>query len=749
MSHPSLRTKRLAPALAAALACLPAASLKSEDGFVETALPRVRARALVERWGKHLVPVELWLRKSEGETPPSTEAAEAWAERRPLELVGLAVDAETIWLPEPSLELRFIARIAVGPEAIPARRHGWFIRAPGWILKCDSPLTGIEPIAFVPPDEAPPVENLASLACSFEKGKWTFSAWSGSRWFRIHGATVECPTRAGVLLVDLEKGPVGYALGDALPLENAPGVWLGKDLAASPVLTTESMEKLERLFAEKAATLSPSVRIYFRREEEAGEGMSRRFAYVRRRYGTQGGGNDVLASAIAVGPRRVLVHAPLDRERAMRLERVTVFVPGGQREARFLGAFKDYGVFLAEVDGEDLPGCLDLTGESSFRLLEPLIAVAADHASDKRQDRVEFNRVEAFERCFRNVLEPTLAQFPRVGALFFSAEDHALVGAAIEVRRDEDEWGPRAGSSSPRRYARHLGYEGLIDLRVLTVGQLRELVEKAPQGFDPRLRPVPPEREKDLVWFGVEYQQVDRDLARARGAEIATRGGEFGLLVLRVYPNSPAARGGLEAGDILLSLQYAEKPDPIELEASEESSYARDFLAELDDAQLDEVPAEYLSELPPPWPLQRNALNAKLTEIGEGNEVEIRYFRDGEEKSYRFALELGPPSFENAPKEKVEAIGLTVKDLTYEVRAHYRLGEEDPGVVVAKVESGGRAAVARIVPYERITSANGEPVRSAKEFREKAEAFLERAGRGDLELKVERLGKSRIVKIRA
>lgn len=749
MSRPSLRTKWLAPALAAALACLSAMPLESEDGFVETTLPRAQALSIVERWGKHLVPVELWLRKSEGESPPETQAAEAWAERRPLQLAGLAVDADTVWLPEPRLEPRFIARIAVGPGAIPARRHGWFIRAPGWILECDSPLPGIEPIAFVPPEDAAPVENLASLAASFEKGAWTFSVWSGSRWFRIRGAAVECPTRAGVLLVDPEKGPVGYALGDALAIENAPGLWLGRDLAASPILTTESMEKLGRLFGEKAAVLSPSVRIYFRREEETGQGMSRRFAYLRRSDWPEEGGNDVLASAIAVGPRRLLVHAPLDRERAMRLERVTVFLPDGQREARFLGAFKDYGVFLAEVEGEDLPGFLDLSGESSFRALDPLIAVAADHASDKRQDRVECNRVESFDRCFRNVLEPTLAQFPRVGTLLFSAEDHAFRGAAIEVRRDEDEWGPRAGSSSPRRYARHLGYEGRIDLRVLTVGQLRELVEKAPEGFDPRLRPVPPEREKDLVWFGVEYQRMDTDLARARGAEIPTRGGEIGLLVVRVYPGSPADRGGLRAGDILLSLEHAEKPDPIELEASEEGYAARDFLSEIDDSELDEVPAEYLSELPPPWPGQRNALNAKLTEIGEGSEVAIRYFRDGEERSYRFALELGPPNFENAPREKVEALGLTVKDLTYEVRAHYRLGEEDPGVVVARVESGGRAAVARILPYERITSANGEPVRSAKEFREKVGAFFERAGRGDLELKVERLGKSRIVKIRA
>lgn len=46
---------------------------------------------------------------------------------------------------------------------------------------------------------------------------------------------------------------------------------------------------------------------------------------------------------------------------------------------------------------------------------------------------------------------------------------------------------------------------------------------------------------------------------------------------------------------------------------------------------------------------------------------------------------LGPRDFESARKHKDEDLGLTVKELTYEMSKALNLEEDAPGVVLAKV----------------------------------------------------------------
>ncbi|MGE5848628.1 MAG: PDZ domain-containing protein, partial [Candidatus Methylomirabilota bacterium] len=74
------------------------------------------------------------------------------------------------------------------------------------------------------------------------------------------------------------------------------------------------------------------------------------------------------------------------------------------------------------------------------------------------------------------------------------------------------------------------------------------------------------------------------------------------------------------------------------------------------------------------------------------------------------ASEPGAP-----PAEATERFGLTVQDLTPELRDQLRLKDPD-GVVVSGVEEGGPAARAGIRPGDVITEANREPVRNSSEF---------------------------------
>ena len=55
----------------------------------------------------------------------------------------------------------------------------------------------------------------------------------------------------------------------------------------------------------------------------------------------------------------------------------------------------------------------------------------------------------------------------------------------------------------------------------------------------------------------------------------------------------------------------------------------------------------------------------------------------------------GPPSYDSAPKYKQEALGLTVRDMTYEVRRYLQKKDDDPGVVISKIELGSKASEPR------------------------------------------------------
>jgi S1-C subfamily serine protease len=61
-------------------------------------------------------------------------------------------------------------------------------------------------------------------------------------------------------------------------------------------------------------------------------------------------------------------------------------------------------------------------------------------------------------------------------------------------------------------------------------------------------------------------------------------------------------------------------------------------------------------------------------------------------------------------------LGLTVRNLTYEVRRYFQRSAADPGVIVSKVEPGSKASVSGIKPYEIVTQVNDVPIQSVKEF---------------------------------
>jgi S1-C subfamily serine protease len=93
----------------------------------------------------------------------------------------------------------------------------------------------------------------------------------------------------------------------------------------------------------------------------------------------------------------------------------------------------------------------------------------------------------------------------------------------------------------------------------------------------------------------------------------------------------------------------------------------------------------------------------------------------GKEKSrITLPLEDAPTDYETAERYKDDALGMTVKELTYEVRHFQKLEPGATGVTVARVESGSKSDVAKLFPLSIIIKVNDVAVRDLAHFRQLA-----------------------------
>jgi S1-C subfamily serine protease len=267
---------------------------------------------------------------------------------------------------------------------------------------------------------------------------------------------------------------------------------------------------------------------------------------------------------------------------------------------------------------------------------------------------------------------------------------------------------------------------------------LRDVLNDLENHVDASNVPLTEEEENRLAWLGVELQALDKELARINNVSDLTNDGETGALVSYVYPDSPATEVGVEQGYILLRLYVEDYPKPVNIELEEDRYGSGAFPWD----RLDEVPVEYLEDIPSPWPSAANTLRRILTDIGFGKGYIAEFFHDGKLIKKELVVTQSPTHYDSARRFKSEELGLTVRDLTFEVRRHFHKGPGDPGVLVSKVEPGGKSAVAGIKPFEIITHVNDKPVQAVGDF----EGHIE--GQGELRFSVLRMTRRRLVKIK-
>ena len=213
-------------------------------------------------------------------------------------------------------------------------------------------------------------------------------------------------------------------------------------------------------------------------------------------------------------------------------------------------------------------------------------------------------------------------------------------------------------------------------------------------------------------WLGVRIQTITEEIAQSLGLP-----GTSGALVASLSASGPAARGGIEVGDVILTFD-----------------------------------GRSISQM--------RRLPRVVAQTPVGKPVDIVIWRQGAKKTLR--IELGEfPEDERAlaartprgpvpvPVVSIEALGLKLSTLTAALRQRFSLGEDVRGVVVTEVVPGSPAADKQIRPGDIIR--NIGPAQSRVTSPAEVKAHVDKARRSPMRtvlVLVEREGSQRFVAIK-
>jgi serine protease Do len=178
-------------------------------------------------------------------------------------------------------------------------------------------------------------------------------------------------------------------------------------------------------------------------------------------------------------------------------------------------------------------------------------------------------------------------------------------------------------------------------------------------------------------WLGVGIQDMTEDLAKSFGLDKSQ-----GALISNVFPGSPAEKGGIQAGDVIL--------------------------------EFNGKPIEDSHQLP-----------AQVARTPIGTKVSVLILRDGKRKTLR--VKVGEREDESPVSEagqgSGEGLGISVRDLSPEEIKGLGLLQGQKGVYIAAVDPNSSAARSDIRPGDVLLSINGRTVPTAKAYLQTAKSL--------------------------
>lgn len=709
---------------------------------------------LAKSFRDHCVRVYIHAKSDHGNSPAVGDYADDIKHERPTPVGGYWWDDTRVIIPDELLHDRFIRSIEVSlpnsGDFYPARVAGRFTKLQAVLLEvmknADGELPESSPLSFGEGS----LEDAYAFNYSWSEGEWRIAAKAGVSGSTLSDSDVQIVKFAAPgVLIDEKGNTLGLGFGKEVVIESdpaKPNYWLGAGLKDSPFVSAADSEKARAKLEERLvnAVLEARFRIRMNIDEED-EDEAMQWADEMDDSQLRDGSAEIRSAAFVVGKRHLLCPVPLPPEGIARIDSVAVVLPGGREvPGRFAGAFREYMAVLVEVE-ETLP-TRDLP--SGFGRLNPLVSEANGSASEmpvpdvrrlgtfqrwlvdyslgRRREQADYDRWLGTFRGYRGDVVVSTMTNEENGSLAFD-DDGRLVAVSLTPRL----------ITSRERGARTL-VKASPGFRPLDFLSLRF---KSDDVFDPSLVPVEEEEGGRIVDLGVEYQSLDANTARLFNASHATRGGKIGVMITHVYPGSIAEKIGLKEKDVLLRLYVEGRTEPMELRSA--GLGLGSGLLDID--MTSDMTRSLMRYMPPPWPSRENIISTLLTAAGADREAVVEYSRDGEQKRAKFTTSFFKPNYRSAPKTRFRGLGLTVKPITFEV-ARYFSRPDDSGVIISRVEVGGKSSVAGLHQYLLITQVDGRKVEGVDDFRAKLEPF-EHGDKSSIELTVEGFGKTRLVKI--
>ncbi len=209
-------------------------------------------------------------------------------------------------------------------------------------------------------------------------------------------------------------------------------------------------------------------------------------------------------------------------------------------------------------------------------------------------------------------------------------------------------------------------------------------------------------------YLGVSVQDITPELSKAMNI-----GQTHGALIGDVDPNGPAARSGLQPGDVIVEANGKDIED-------------------------------------------NRSLRLMVSGMAPGTQLNMRVVRSGQSRSVTMTLgELPVPEKEKeteqsslrekpAPAQSNQMrLGVAVTDITPDIARRLELPSDTKGIVVADVEDGSAAGEAGLQPGDIIQQVNKKPVLTVKEF----QSQMSSRGSGPVLLLVSREGHTRFVAV--
>jgi len=169
-------------------------------------------------------------------------------------------------------------------------------------------------------------------------------------------------------------------------------------------------------------------------------------------------------------------------------------------------------------------------------------------------------------------------------------------------------------------------------------------------------------------WIGVRIQDLNEDIADSLGMDEAV-----GALVAGVSPDGPAAKAGIEVGDVI--------------------------------TRFNDKPVKTVRELP-----------RLVAETQIGGDVPVVVNRRGERLTLYLTVERLVENDEQSAVQPVDdgngerVLGLSLSEMTSQLRDEYGIAEDINGVIVTEVAQGSAAAERGIVPGGVIVEVSHKPV---------------------------------------